>query len=223
MNERIKKLRKTLDLTQQEFADRIGMKRNTIANYETDRNEPSNSVITLICKTFDVSEHWLRTGEGEMFLAKPTAALDALAVEHRLSNSDYTLIEKFLSLKPEARKAMTDYMREVVASITAMEREGSLADAPAFPSSLSHGIPRTMEEVDEQADSFRSGLIMDARHQQRQEEAAHTPTIEEQARAEAEQHAQRIYEQILAEKKAQAGLSSESSGPSVGSGTAKRA
>ncbi len=48
MNERIKKLRKALDLTQQEFADKIGMKRNTVANYETDRNEPSNSVISLM-------------------------------------------------------------------------------------------------------------------------------------------------------------------------------
>ncbi len=68
MNHRIKELRKALSLTQQEFADRIGMKRNTIANYEIDRNEPSNSVITLICREFNVSENWLRTGEGEMFI-----------------------------------------------------------------------------------------------------------------------------------------------------------
>ncbi len=67
MNERIKQLRKFLNLTQQEFADRIKMKRNTIANYETDRNEPSNSVVSLICREFNVSERWLRNGEGEMF------------------------------------------------------------------------------------------------------------------------------------------------------------
>lgn len=195
LSERIKKLRKDLDLTQAEFGEKIGSTQNAIGNYETGHRNPSSSVINNICKTFDVSEKWLRTGDGEMFLAKPTAALDALAVEHRLSNGDYVLIEKFLALKPETRKTMTDYMREVVASITAMEREGSLADDPAFPSTLSHGIPRTMEEVDEQADSFRSGLIMDARHQRRQD-AAHTPTIEEQARAEAEEY----YRQILAEK-----------------------
>lgn len=202
MNGRIKKLRKALDLTQQEFASKIGSTQNVLANYESGRRNPSSSVINNICKTFDVSEKWLRTGDGEMFLAKPTAALDALAVEHRLSNSDYLLIEKFLALKSETRKAMTDYMREVVASITAMERDGSLADEPAFPLSLSHGIPRTMEEVDEQADSFRSGLIMDARHQQRQD-AAHIPTIEEEARAEAEE----FYRQILAEKERAAKLS----------------
>lgn len=67
MNERLRKLRKFLDLTQQEFADKIGMKRNTIANYESNRNEPSNSVISLICREFNVNEEWLRIGKGEMF------------------------------------------------------------------------------------------------------------------------------------------------------------
>lgn len=68
LNERLKKLRKTLDLTQQEFADRIGSKRNTIAKYETDTNAPSAAVISLICREFNVNENWLRTGEGDMFL-----------------------------------------------------------------------------------------------------------------------------------------------------------
>lgn len=68
MNERIKKLRKALDLTQQEFASRIGSVQNTITGYETGRRVPSSQVVTLICKTFNVSETWLRTGEGEMFI-----------------------------------------------------------------------------------------------------------------------------------------------------------
>ena len=38
MNERIRKLRKTLDLTQQEFGNRLGVKRNTIATYETGKS-----------------------------------------------------------------------------------------------------------------------------------------------------------------------------------------
>ena len=67
MYKRIKELRKALHFTQQEFADRIGIKRNTIANYETGRNEPIDAVISLICKEFNVNETWLRTGTGEMF------------------------------------------------------------------------------------------------------------------------------------------------------------
>ncbi len=68
MNERIKKIRKELELTQQEFASRIGTSQNVLANYEIGRRNPSASVINNICKTFSVNENWLRTGEGEPFI-----------------------------------------------------------------------------------------------------------------------------------------------------------
>ena len=67
MEERIKELRKELGLTQTEFAERIGSAQNTITGYETGRRVPSSQVITLIARTFDVNETWLRTGEGAMF------------------------------------------------------------------------------------------------------------------------------------------------------------
>lgn len=67
MGDRIKALRQSLGLTQQEFADKIGIKRGAIANYEIGRNI-SDVVINSICRTYNVSERWLRTGEGEMFV-----------------------------------------------------------------------------------------------------------------------------------------------------------
>lgn len=67
MKDRIKRLRKELDLTQQAFADKIGMKQNTIAQYEMGRTTPSDAIIFSICREFDVNEEWLRTGKGEMF------------------------------------------------------------------------------------------------------------------------------------------------------------
>lgn len=67
MNERIKELRKTLDLTQEKFANRIGIKRNTLANYEIGRNEPIDGIIFSICREFGVNEDWLRYGIGNMF------------------------------------------------------------------------------------------------------------------------------------------------------------
>lgn len=67
IGERIKKLRKHLDLTQQKFGERLGIKGNTVAQYELGRNEPIDAVLSLLCKEFNVNENWLRTGEGEMF------------------------------------------------------------------------------------------------------------------------------------------------------------
>lgn len=68
MKDRLKKLRKSLDLTQQAFADKIGMKQNTIAQYEMGRTIPSDAIIFSICREFNVNENWLRTGEGDMFM-----------------------------------------------------------------------------------------------------------------------------------------------------------
>lgn len=68
MNERLKKLRKELDMTQQEFADRIGISRGNIGAYEVGKNAISNAVISLICREFNVNEKWLRFGDGEMFI-----------------------------------------------------------------------------------------------------------------------------------------------------------
>ena len=68
MKDRLKKLRRELDMTQQEFAEKIGVKRNTVAQYEMGRNEPIDSVFALICREFNVSEEWLRNGTGDMFV-----------------------------------------------------------------------------------------------------------------------------------------------------------
>lgn len=67
MNERIKKLRKELDLTQQKFADRLGVKRNTVGQWECGINAITDRVIYSICREFNVNEDWLRYGEGEIF------------------------------------------------------------------------------------------------------------------------------------------------------------
>lgn len=119
MKERIRKLRRTLDLTQQEFADRIGIKRNTIANYEIGRNDPVDSVIALICREFNVNETWLRTGEGEMFVQKKDDALTELSKRHGLSEEDRILIEKYVNLPPKSRETIINFMVDVVSSLDA--------------------------------------------------------------------------------------------------------
>lgn len=62
VNQRIKKIREYMGMTQEEFGKRIGAARNTIANYETGNRNPSNAVITSICREFNINEEWLRYG-----------------------------------------------------------------------------------------------------------------------------------------------------------------
>ena len=87
---RIKELRNSLDLTQQKFADRLGIQRGIIGKYEVDVSAPSDAVISLICREFNVREAWLRDGEGEMLEVKPRA--------EELGE----LVRKLLSDRPES-------------------------------------------------------------------------------------------------------------------------
>lgn len=98
MNERLKKLRKALDLTQQEFADRIGIKRNSFANYETGRNTPIDAIIISICREFNVSEDWLRDGIGDMFLPTDRNADIAKLTKQLLNEESDSFKNRFVSM-----------------------------------------------------------------------------------------------------------------------------
>ncbi len=163
MKDRIKKLRKSLDMTQQEFADRIGVKRNTIGQYEIGRNEPIDTVINLICREFNVSEEWLRTGSGEMFNPAPTDVLDQLAQKYKLSNAAYIIIEKFVNLNPERQAGLIDFCMEVSKAIMESDSDPNAAAFPegaysGFSEDLAvqvfremrehQGIPKTPEELE---------------------------------------------------------------------------
>ena len=115
MNERIKKLRRYLNLTQQEFADKIGIKRNTVANYEINRNEPSNAVITLICKTYNIREDWLRNGTGEMFSKPNTFSLDKYAKECGLTSLELGILRGYMRLDKKTRADLLNYFRDIFA------------------------------------------------------------------------------------------------------------
>lgn len=138
-NQRIRKLRRELDLTQQEFAERIGVSRANIGKYETGISEPSAAVLSLICREFDVREEWLRTGEGEMFKAKPSDILDQLAYKYKLFNFDYVMIEKFLAMPPDLRRAIYEHFHDVDAALAEMD--------PYAPAYTRSEPPRPMDRI----------------------------------------------------------------------------
>ena len=119
MNDRIKKVRTALGISQQEFADRIGIKRGAVANYEVGRNEPIDAVISLICREFNVSERWLRTGDGEMFVQISRDKEIMRFVGDVMQGEDDNFRRRFLlalARLPEERwKDIEDFARQITA------------------------------------------------------------------------------------------------------------
>ncbi len=110
ISKRLKQLRKYLDLTQSEFGEKIGVKGNTVTNYENGRRTLSEQTIKSICREFNVSYVWLVEGIEPMFSEtdNTTMLIDRiLAGENetaksvfkafaRLSNDDWETIEKII-------------------------------------------------------------------------------------------------------------------------------
>lgn len=165
LGERIKKLRKALDLTQQKFADQIGTPQNNIANYEIGRREPSAAALNNICKTFNVNETWLRTGEGEMFVQRSRDDELAAFVNELLASesADFRLrlVTALSRLKPEQWEALEAVSLELMKDLSAPQ-----AAAPAFAPAPARdpGPELTVEqEVDQEVERYRQQLLTEKR------------------------------------------------------------
>ena len=87
--DRFKALRKELNLSQKDMADKIRIGRSAISLYEIGQNVPSDAVISLICREFNVNELWLRYGDGEMFVEKnPDEEIEAFMLSVLRGQSD---------------------------------------------------------------------------------------------------------------------------------------
>lgn len=124
MNERIKLLRKKLELTQQEFADKLGIARNNIAGYETGKRSPSDAVVSLICREFNVNEDWLRNGVGDIFIEVPEDDEVAALVYDLLQpdgNNFYEIILEIMrgynELSPNSQKVIEELCSNVMENI----------------------------------------------------------------------------------------------------------
>ena len=130
MNERIKKLRKSLELTQQGFADRIKTSRNNIAGYEAGTRAPSEAVVSLICREFNVNENWLRTGEGEMFIKRDREDEIAAAVHQLLSGESAEFKKRLISVLVSLKEEHWEILEDKVKELAAAHQEDTQSPAP---------------------------------------------------------------------------------------------
>lgn len=195
MNTRIKKLRKALDLTQQEFASRIGTSQNSLAGYETGRRNPSSSVINNICKEFRVNEEWLRTGAGEMFQEMSRfdeiAAFIETVMRDESAEFKRRLIAALAKLNDAGWDALEQFIEDMTRQKAAQRDEYHAGGIPAleFPPAP----PENWEAMPE-PDPNRHPDAPPWAH------PGWTPELHAVYEAEARAEAERVYQRILFEK-----------------------
>ena len=107
MEERIKLIRKYYGLNQTQFAEKLGLSRNHIAQVETGKGKFSERTIKDICRIWNVNEDWLKSGEGEMFLSH-NAQVSELLADVVKGNEPFleSFIDVWISLDGTSKEAL---------------------------------------------------------------------------------------------------------------------
>mgnify|MGYP002769586108 CR=1 FL=1 len=121
MKDRIREVREHFGLSMEKFGSRIGIGKTSISLLESGKNNPSVQTVSLICREFGVNEHWLRTGEGEMFEQTRETVLDKLCAEYDLGAEHRAIVEGFLDLSPQDRDVVLKYFHNVFSRSTSQQ------------------------------------------------------------------------------------------------------
>lgn len=117
INQRIKELRKSLGYNQKDFGQKISLKQSAASKMEQDGSTVTDQNIRMICETFNVTETWLRTGEGPQQRETREALLDKLAEQYSLSPDGVDIIRAVLSLSPSEWDAAVGIIRSLATSL----------------------------------------------------------------------------------------------------------
>ncbi len=98
MNKRLKKIRKTLGLSQEAFGKKIGVTKTAISRAETGLNNISNMTIKSICREYGINEEWLRNGKGNMYPDTNHAELAAKIISNALNTKNDFILSTFIAL-----------------------------------------------------------------------------------------------------------------------------
>ena len=159
LHERIRDVRKSLKpkTSQSVFAEMLGTSRDTIANYEGGRVVPTDTFIQLLCTKFNVSDEWLRTGAGNMYVKSESSLVNALASQMNMSAEQRKLMEIFLTMSDEKRdsvsKAFFDFL-DAARQLDAVE-----SAAPPSESTANQQHTMTDDEIEADVAAYRAALL----------------------------------------------------------------
>lgn len=111
--ERVRELRKTLDLTLEKFGKSVGVGKTAISKIEKGENNLTEQMAKSICREFRVNYFWLTEGVGDMFAGTPRSVVDEIAEDYKLDDIDKKIIEKYLELSEDQRQTIKDYLKSI--------------------------------------------------------------------------------------------------------------
>lgn len=124
--ERVKTVRKSKEMTMEEFGKRLGVTRTAISNIEKGYRGLTEQMLKSICREFSVDEEWLRTGDGDMpqklSEEEEVAALVSDLLEDGRENPFFGIIleivQTYNELSPASQKVLQEASKKLVENLS---------------------------------------------------------------------------------------------------------
>ena len=126
MHERIREVRDYFDMTRKSFGEKFYVSQDVVNNLERGRVPATEYHIKGICERFNVNEHWLRTGEGDMF-NPATQSLDALAEVNQIDDLTRAVITTLIEMPQQQREAFQTLVSNAAEKMRSTDQEGAQA------------------------------------------------------------------------------------------------
>ncbi len=114
INERVKYIRNSINLTQEEFGEKLTVAQTYLSQIENGDRDVTEKILKLICLQYNVNENWLRTGEGEIFNKERENKISELLNEYDLGIYGKKILEIYLSLDINQKKVINDFLKKFV-------------------------------------------------------------------------------------------------------------
>lgn len=141
IGDRLKKIRKTLDLTQADFGEKIGLKPTAIGQMENGARNITERTTILLKEKYGVNIQYLLNGIGEMFIEPSDFSLDEYAKSKDLKEKEVSLIREFMNLDPSVREALYGMFEKAFSSNVENITKSLYDECPKTPEELEREFP----------------------------------------------------------------------------------
>lgn len=121
LGERIKLLRKELKLSQEEFGDKLGVRKTAISRWENEINSLTETMAKSICREFNVDYFWLTEGFGEMFMHFDEVIIQELTEMYSLDETEKAIVLAFLESDKETRTHIKKFVNNLMDKMKEVE------------------------------------------------------------------------------------------------------
>lgn len=129
-NDRIRMLRKELNLTLTEFSNKLGITHAALSNIENGKRNVTEQMHKSICREFRVDPIWLSTGEGDMFIDESIDLIEMLdKLLHNQNKLANTLLKMFAQYSLEDWKDLERIVSKSAKYIKQLEAQEASIDS----------------------------------------------------------------------------------------------